>query len=236
MKNRAFISLLALLLCVCAVFVACTKKKYDFSMECGAYVDHRANIKYIAAPACYEPIEMSEEIYGEMDKVKFFTIVGADPTKWLCEELGNVFYAEGVNLPKLSEMSIGSADVFDAQKPITNTAGEEIPFTTIVDADMLAAIVDAYENGENVTRPVWTEKSFDVNWRIKLDDDTLGIRYVLTFIVMKENYVEVTNGGEQIDHGTRFLYNRFENKLIPVGSLLDEYVEEFGGIIEDAEE
>ena len=205
-------------------------------MEGGAYVDHRANIKYIAAPSCYEPIEMSEEIYGEMDKVKFFTIVGADPAKWLCEELGNVFYAEGVTLPTLSEMSIGSADVFDAQKSITNSAGEELPFTTIDDADTLTAIIEAYANGENVPRPVWTEKSFDVNWRIKLDDEGLGIRYVLTYLVLKDNYVEITNGGEQIDHGTRFLYNRFENKLIPVGDLLDEYVSEFGGIIEDTEE
>ena len=46
--RRSFTPFIALLLCACAILCACTQKKYDFSMEGGAYVDHRANIKYIA--------------------------------------------------------------------------------------------------------------------------------------------------------------------------------------------
>lgn len=234
MKSKRYISALALVLCICALACACTKK-YDFSMDGGAYVDHRLNISYTAAPSCYEPIKMDTEIYGEMDKVKFFRIIGADPEKWLCEELGNVFYADGVKLPTLGEMTLTYVDLFDSEQLDADLLDDEEPLERVTDADVIGTIVDAYCNGENVSRPVWTQSSFDVNWRIKLADESIGIYYVLTYVELKENYVEIANDGTQIDHGKKFLYNRFESRLVPVDGILDEYVERYGTSVEVTE-
>ena len=195
----------AALCALCLILASCSKgNKFEMSDD-GMYIDKKTNISYIDAPACYEPIAMGEEIYGELGAAEFYEIQGADPTRWICEKTGSVFYARDVGLPTLDKMELSYMDMYSADSK----------FTTVDDAEVIAAIVDAYANGESVTRPVvLSEADYDVNWRIKLADETLGLYYTVAYF--------------EID-GVSYLFNRFENRCVLAGEVLADYVDAYVG-------
>lgn len=205
----------AMLASVC--LTSCSDKKNDFSFDSGIYTDVRSDAKYYSAPGCYEPIATDPEVYGVINETKFHKIVGLDPEKWLCEPLGNVFYATDVTLPTLDKMDIARTEI---------VLEDEVLYT--VTPDEAQALIDAYAQGERLTRPVWTAESFDVNWRVRFVDETLGLYYVVAYLEFKEDYIEKRDDGTEINHGKRFLYNRFEGVFVAVDGVLEEYVELWG--------
>ena len=215
--KKYILATVAAVCALCVILVGCSKgNEFELNGE-GKYVDKSNGVSYIDAPACYEPIAMGEEIYGHVGEAKLYQIQGADPHKWLCESYGTVFYADDVKLPTLGEMNISYC----------NVVLEDTVLVKISEATAIAAIVEAYENGESVTRPAVSSDSYDINWRLKMADESVGLYYILSYIEIDEDYVVENENGEQINYGRKFIFNRFENRCVAAGDVMDAYAAEY---------
>lgn len=224
--NRYITAVVAVLLTGALLLCGCSKGN-KFEMSDGKYVDKNSGITYNAAPACYEPIAVGEELYGTLKKAELYKIEGADPEKWLCEVNGTVFYADDVTLPTLGKMNISYAEV----------VLEDTVLVTITDSEVIASIVAAYEEGNAVSRPyVASAEDYEINWRIRMADETLGIYYILSYVEINEDHIVEGDSGEEINLGRKFIFNRFEdNRCVVAGDVMDKYSAEFRELSEDSE-
>ncbi len=216
MKKRyitaAILLVLAMLLCGCS-------KGNKFEASGGKYIDKKSGVVYNAAPACYEPITVGEELYGTLGKVELFKIEGAAPERLLCEANGTVFYSDDTELPSLGKMNIAYAEVML----------EDTVLVKITDSDIISSIAAVYEGGEDVGRPyVATAEEYLINWRIRFADEELGIYYILSYVEVAEAHIAEGDDGSEINAGTKFIFNRFEgNRCVAAGDVMDKYVAEF---------
>ena len=217
-RQKRYIAAFLALITVLSLCLSSCGKGNKFSMnDEGRYVDKKTNIAYIDAPFCYEPTEISDRVYGTLDKVTLYEIEGADPKKWLCEQSGTVFYADGVKLPTLEEMDISYALVML----------EDVALANISDRGEIEGLIDAYMNGISLTKPYLSDDAYKINWRIRFYDESIGICYVLAYIEVNEDVIFNVDGTE-VNYGRKFFYNRFdEARFVPAGDLLDEYVEAY---------
>ena len=224
-SKKYIISAVAVLVMGAMLFCGCSKGN-DFEMSKGKYVDKNSGVAYSAAPACYEPIAIGDEVFGTLEKTEFYQISGAATDKWLCEPNGTIFYADGVSLPTLGEMNVSYADV----------VLEDTVLVKITDSSVISAIADAYESGEAVMRPMVASDAYEINWRIKMADESLGIYYILSYIEISEDYVIEGENGKEINLGRKFIFNRFDdNRCVAAGDVMDKYAAEFRELSENAE-
>ena len=198
----------ALLLATATLLCGCAKANKIQMVGDGKYVDQKSGITYNEAPYCYEPISVSEKAYGRFGTIDFYQIEGVSPEKWLTST-GVVFYADGESVPALSDMNISYATV-------------EIDMNlnfNISDSNVLEALKDAYVNGEAVTRPspALPASNYLINWMIKLADADRGIYYSISYFEMSD--------------GRKLLFNRFENRCVEVGNVMQSYVSEYGNLV-----
>lgn len=211
MKTKRYLTAAcAILLTAATLLCGCSRaNKFQVSDD-GKYVDKKSGVSYIDAPYCYEPISAGEKAYGRLGEADFYEIVGADPTKWLTSS-GVVFYAEDEKLPTLSEMDISYASV-ELDGTLT---------FSITDSAVLSSLIGIYENSEAVDRPspALPTSEYVINWRIKFADESLGIYYVLSYFEMSD--------------GRRLLFNRFEERCVNAGNVLERYVAEYSSLASD---
>ena len=217
-KIRCILATAAILLTVAVIFGACSKGN-KFEMSGGKYVDKTSGITYYAAPACYEPISISDELYGTLEKVELYKMGEADPEKWLCEANGSVFYSSDMELPTLGGLDISYAEI----------VLEDTVLVKITDMSVINAIVTVYEDSEDVGRPyVATAEDYKINWRIRMADETRGIYYILSYVEIGDSYIVENEQGKQTDLGKKFIFNRFENnRCVVAGDVLEKYVAEY---------
>ncbi|MBE6578017.1 MAG: hypothetical protein E7653_07790 [Ruminococcaceae bacterium] len=215
-KSRYITAAVALLLCMCTLLCGCSKGN-KFVMQNGMYVDKKTDISYHDAPACYEPLAIGTERYGMLGDVELFEIVGADPKQWLCEATGTVFYADGITLPAVDQLNTSYMALMY----------EETQIAKITDAALIEKVAKEYVNGENIAKPSWNSDMYDVNWRVRFVDESIGIFYVIAYFELAEDYVVTGTDGVEINYGKRFLYNRFEDKMVVVSDALAPYVAEY---------
>ena len=217
-KIRYILATAAILLTGAVIFSACSKGN-KFEMSGGKYVDKTSGITYYAAPACYEPISISDELYGTLEKVELYKMGEADPEKWLCEANGSVFYSSDMELPTLGGLDISYAEI----------VLEDTVLVKITDMSVINAIVTVYEDSEDVGRPyVATAEDYKINWRIRMADETRGIYYILSYVEIGDSYIVENEQGKQTDLGKKFIFNRFENnRCVVAGDVLEKYVAEY---------
>ena len=219
---KKFTAVSALIFAVTLMLTACSNTNKFRLNDDGQYVDKKNNIAYIDAPACYEPIAMGEELYGEIGSAQIYEIVGADPERWLCESTGSVFYASDVTLPALDEMDISYVGV----------TMEDVELVRLTDDAVVSALICAYSDGAEIRKPTYTDSMLDVSWRLKFADEGLGIYYVLNYIELTEDYTVTNDDGTQTNYGRKFIFNRFEDKCVVAGDALAAYVDEYKTINE----
>ncbi len=207
MIKKTFTCALCLLLATLTL-AGCSKgNKFDRS-DNGGYVDKKTGIVYIDAPGCYEPIAMSDELYGVIGEAELYRIEGADPEKWLCEKIaGAVFYAEDVELPALDELDVSHAEIMLEDVALTKLSDKAID-----------DVIKAYTEGERISRPMVREEQIEINWRIRFADEDLGLYYQLAFM--------------ELTDGTKIIFNRFEGVCVEAGDILDSYISEYKDINE----
>ena len=216
-KRKYIITAIAVLCAVCAVLTSCSKgNKFEAIGE--KYVDKKTNVAYMYAPGCYTPTGIDKDtVYGSIGDIKLYKIVGSDPTRWLCDASGTVFYADTETLPTLDKMNV-------AEVTLTMEGAELDSFTSSEDIDLLR---DAYLDGESIRKPYLSENSYKINWRVNFVDRSRGICYTVSYFVLNEEYVSQTEDGAEINYGDRFFYNRYEERFTPAGDVLDKYVDEY---------
>ncbi len=197
----------ALCVLTCALLLCgCSGNSFELSDD--KLVNKKTDIAYHYAPACYEPISRGMEKLGEYNSLVLYEIVGADPEKWLCEEMGAVLYADGVSLPTLAEMNISSAEV------LIDTVDKKT-----LSSETTAALISAYVSAEGTSRPSVSEKSIAHSVMLRFSDESIGICYMLSYLELKEDY---TQG--DTNYGKYFVFNRAENRCVAVPDLLNEYL------------
>lgn len=215
--KRYVAGILAFLLILC--MAGCSGKNKLKMNSDGNYVDKKTNVAYAIAPASYEPIVTESEAYGKIGDSDVYGIVGIDTSRLLCTGDGTVFYAEDTALPTLDGMKISYVSL---------VSSEELTLVNIADADTLSALVNVYCTGNEIRKPLYSEDSLAVNWRLKFADEEWGLFYALNYIELKEDYTVSGSDGTTVNYGKAFIFNRFENKCVAVGDLLASYVAEYG--------
>lgn len=197
---------LAALVLLTSAMTACSRlHKVSFDKDENLYTDGRTGIRYTDAPGCYEPIAIGKEYakwsYNRKSGVTFYEVGGMDPAKWLCEEGKTVFYAEGEKLPTLTEMAPDKVHLCIEE-------ASTMVLTTVTDAEDIAALIDAWLNGEEIA---YTGMEPSVNLRVKFESQTYpGIYYSLIYL--------------EYGNGTKVLYDRSSARCVVVGDVLLEYV------------
>ncbi len=97
-------------------------------------------VTYQAAPTCYVPAGLGM-VCGSLDGaadfgVELYTIPGADPSEWLATEAGDVFYADNLTLPTLTEMAPTMVEVYTNTEIMAKS-------TEIIDPSVVAGLVAA---------------------------------------------------------------------------------------------
>lgn len=215
--KRYIAGILAFLLILC--MAGCSGKNKLKMNSDGNYVDKKTNVAYAIAPASYEPIASESEAYGKIGDSDVYGVVGVDTSRLLCTGDGTLFYAEDTELPSLDGMQLSYVSL---------VSSEDVTLANVSDANVVSALVNAYCVGDEMRKPLYSEDSLAVNWRLKLADETLGIFYVLNYIELKEDYTVSGSDGTTVNYGKAFVFNRFENKCVAVGDLLASYVAEYG--------
>lgn len=209
MKNKKKFALRALsaiaLLCTAATLLCSCGGGNKFVSDGADFVDKKTDVSYVYAPACYEPIERGNDVYGKTKTVTFYEVKGQDPKKLLCEENGTIFYAEGTTLPALDKMNISYMEI------CTETSSLTVKKKVEASAD-ISAIVEGYTMGENLYYGAVVPS---VTYKIRFADTSLGIYYSFVFV----RYADEISG-----RGHDFIYNRYEGKFTPAPEILVEYI------------
>ncbi len=207
----------AALLCICSVLLSSCAKGYRFGAdEQGRTVNKKTGTAYNVAPACYQPIAVTEELYGSGDENTYYALAGVDPAQWLYGELGVLLYADGVTLPTLEQMNIGEIEMKENDITLSDR---------IMDASVIGEIISQYTSGENLT---YLGGQAAVNIVLRLLDRERGICYEINYLVYEpEDETENGVGGEQGVTKNAFFYCRSEKRFVAVSESLRAYMESY---------
>ncbi|MBQ8642648.1 MAG: membrane lipoprotein lipid attachment site-containing protein [Clostridia bacterium] len=188
------------------MLTGCSASLVNLDYEEGQLINKRLKLAYNAAPTNYEPVSVGEAYgyYGDID-MTLYEITGLDPKQWLTQEYAGsattIFYSDDQTLPTLSEM---------APVRIHVCTGDSITYgiATVDDTDVVAQLVDLYENGE------------EVEWPMLDSLDTYELKFVseaYPHLYYNLTYYEYADG--------IYLYDRNSKRCVVIGDLLETWVE-----------
>lgn len=187
-----------------------------FVPEGTLYKDKKNKVSYVYAPLSFEPIAIGEEIYAQSEYDTFYTIVGQDPLKWVCEESGTVFHAKDIPVPALDEMALSYIDV------CAETATATTVKATIENTDDISAIVDGYLSAESLE---YLNVPAELVYKIRFADTSLCLYYSVSFLRYSDDVTETLDDGTVVNHGKDFIYNNFEGRFIPAPEALTKHID-----------
>lgn len=210
--------MLALSLC------ACSGTKINYDQENGSYTDKKGN-EYLRAPSAYEPVSYkTDKVYGKLTagigEFDLYQIAGAQEGTWLTTADSDVIYKKGAKLPTLAELG--------TDRILVCREGEKIhAFATIVKAEEIGALVQAYMEGESIPYP---NRVASESLRLRFaSDDFPYLYYRLTYLEYSSDVIVYTtdaDGNEiETNYGKYFIYNRDDGRCVPAGDVVHKYVE-----------
>ena len=187
------------------LLASCSARLVNLTYSDGQLVNKMKRLAYNAAPLNYEPAAVGEEFayFAKADEV-LYEIVGLDPKEWLTESYSGtattIFYSDKLTLPTLSEMEPSKVFVC-INEEVTHA------FATIEDPEIIAKLIDLYENGEYAEWPLaGSVKIYELKfWS---EEKYPRLYYNLT-------YGEFPEG--------KFIYDRTTKRSVMIGNLLDDY-------------
>lgn len=210
----------ALVLCLCA----CSGAKITYNQENGSYTDKKGNV-YLRAPSCYEPVSYAaDEAVGTLTagigEFDLYAVKGAEEGKWLTTADREVLYLESETLPKLQDF--GTDRIY-----ICREAEKIHAIHTITQADEIDVLLKAYLEGESIPYP---NRVALQSLRLRFASDEYEfLYYKLTYLEFSADVIVYTvdeNGRElETNYGKYFIYNRDEERCVPVGDVIHKYVE-----------
>jgi len=173
----------------------------------GDAMDKSTGTVWYHASTCYEAVELEKKlgklVVGEHD-LELYKILDMDPDEWVATEDKNVLYTSDIKLPTL-------ADLKPTELYFYIDGSAEHKLHTISDSDTLQSIIKAYSENTSTTydaaRPAYK------TYRVKFNSSVYkGLYYALTYVEYSTDYVV-----DDVNYGKYFLYDRFDQKFIPVG-------------------
>ncbi len=200
LKKALLVGLTALLCAVSAT--ACN----DVNLQSGknGLYDKKNDISYSHASPVYEAISLLKE-YGKLtvtdsESYALYTIPGMDPTEMLATEDFNIVYASDLDMPTLMEM----------MPTVLRVCSDSIEIKRVEDAVVVAALANAYTEGEAIPYPGTTPlRSYKARFE---SVNYPGFYYTLTYVEYANDLVI-----EDQNYGRYFLYNAFDQRFVPVG-------------------
>lgn len=206
------------LLLLATLLLSCAKTN-KFIMNGSSFRDKKTDVTYLDAPPSIEAITVSDREYGKSGDILFYEIEGLDPTKFVCEQSGTVFYAEDLSIPTLADMTLSFVQIrIEETTPRT--------LSTMDSREDAEEIRAAYLQGEAISYPAHTPVR---NLRVRLCDESLGLCYSLVYVEYEKDYITSAEDGSEINHGRCFLYNRFESRFVKAPELLIAQVAQIYG-------
>lgn len=200
---KRYIKVFAGFFAVASVLTSCSGTLVNLKYENGQMVNKRLGLAYNAAPTSYQPVSIGEAYgyYGDID-MTLYEIAGLDPKEWLTEKYAGsattIFYDEDITLPTLSEFE-------PTQVLICSNLEITYAVATIEEQDIIDALVDVFENGENCEWPlVDAIETYDMKFRS--EEIYPHLYYNLT-------YGEFESG--------KYLYDRNTRRCVNIGNILD---------------
>lgn len=209
-KTRGAICAICLLLALSSALSGCGER---FEAQGDTFFDNDTKITYKYAPFCYSPIASKGEIYGTEGNVDFYKIEGKDPTQWLVDLDGTVFYASDITLPAFEKMDISYVEICERDN---NTR----VLAKIEDADVISTIVSSFETSSAIHYP---NVQSSTAYSLRFADLSLGLYYTLDYISFAEDYIYTENGVDT-NYGKSFLYNMAEKRFVKAPAVLDAYI------------
>ena len=215
MKIRTFSLLVIFSLLI--TLASCTKGN-AFVVREGNFVDKETGIEYISTSWEYEPISVSDEIYGEYSELNdllFYVMDGVDPQKYICDNMETVYYAKGLTMPSLNEMEIDYVNVYNQYDELV---------VHINDMEFIAKLVDAFVNGYNSYSSIYLTNEVDIktNQRIKFADSDEGFYYVLAYVEYAEPFYYTDKNGRECQ-SDKVLFNRYTQTYVVVDEFINDY-------------
>ena len=193
--------------------------------EKGGYVNAKTDVVYYPAPDCYEARSYNaEEPVALNDGVHFYAVDGTENDTWLYSpDFGILLYAEGQTLPTLGALEP------TLMKVILDDGGISKTLYEVESEDKIDAILDAYEEGASIEYP---GKRANYKFYLKLySDKTPWIVYNLMFVQYAEDLTVTVKDADgeisEVNYGKNFLYNRAEDRFVPIGDELQEYIDDY---------
>jgi len=213
--SKYIISAVSLLAVSAMLFTGCSKKNKLDVVGVDLFEDKNTGVVYKVAPASYEAMSVTDELYAVAGDAELYVIDGADPEKWLCESTGSVFYAEDIELPTIETMDLARIELLL----------EGVTIATITDDFFFKKISAVYMGGESISRPMVSD--YEINWRVRFVDESLGLYFTLAYIEISEDYIVENEDGSTTNYGRKFLFDRFENRCVQIDDAFDSYVAEY---------
>lgn len=179
--------------------------------ENGLY-DKENKISYSHASTVYEATALKDE-YGKLavtDKESYalYTIPGVDGTDMLATEDFNILYSNRVTMPTLTDMAPSVLHI------CTDASGTVRELARLENAEEIAALVTAYEEGESLDYPARTPR---LTYTVRFESVKYpGFYYTLTYVEYGEELV--TDDGT--NYGQYFLYSAFDQRFVPVSDAI----------------
>ena len=190
-----------------SLLASCKANLVTLTYEDGQLVNKRAGLAYTPAPLNYEPASVGEEYaYYKKADMTLYEIVGLDPRQWLTEEYAGtattIFHASDITLPTLRGME---PDKFYICISSTRT----VSLATVEDAEVIAALIDLYENGEETEYPL---AGATATYELKFHSEAYpNLYYNLNLGVFPEG---------------NFIYDRQSKRSVELGGLLAPWIGE----------
>ena len=190
------------MLSLCSCSLRLNSLNYD--KNANTFEDKSTGITYTDIPFRYEPVALGEEYAkwntGE-EKVIFYEISGADPEVWLAEEGMTVFLNTAHDLPDLRGFE-PSGVIIVVEEVI------QVSLAVIEKAEDVEALVEVWENGENVGLPGGEPT---LSYSAKFTSEAYPWLYY------KLVYVEYADGA-------RYLYDRESGRCVDAGEVIAAYL------------
>ncbi len=185
---------------------SCSASLVNFKYEDGKLINKSQKLEYYPAPNNYEPVSVGEAFgYYKKTDLILYEIEGENPKEWLTQEYAGsattIFYSTSLELPSLTELE---------PTKIYICGGDTVTYAvaTVEDADVIANIVDLFENG---TYEEWPLVNSIQTYELKFYSEE---KY-------PHIYFNLTYG--EFEEG-KFIYDRTTKRSVRIDDALIDYI------------
>ncbi len=247
-KRNSIFRLAACLLLLCSLLASCKGGSYTLFYKDGKYVNEKMEKTFYAAPYSYRVLEIKDlkKVSATIDmgkeKVDLYALKSMDSSHWLSDEDFNLYYSNGVTLPKLQDMQVNRISL--VQKGAYNQVMASITNTAMILDSVEFCTTGTTVPAEKITLNPDTDTAYELLFFSALYPD---IAYAMEYWTFSQNvyiYAKLTDDGQipnlypgieaeivtvegervaKFNLGNGLVYDRDADVCYAVGKVLESY-------------